>query len=329
VEVGDILYALYGATSGEVGISQINGAINQAILAIQPKCEYDSNFIMQWLRRQKNSIISTYLQGGQGNLSGGIVKDLTLYAPTEYEEQKKIGTSFKQIDDAIALHHHKLELLKQAKQGFLQQMFPKEGENVPELRFANFSEAWEQRKLKEISEKVTNKNKEIEFTETLTNSAEFGIISQTDFFDKEISNKKNIDSYYIVKPDDFVYNPRISNYAPVGPIKRNNLGRTGIMSPLYYVFTTKEINKNFLEKYFDSTNWHKFMKLNGDSGARSDRFAIKDSIFVEMPISCPSSKEQQAIGQFFKQIDDTITLYQQKLTDLEVLKQAYLQKMFI
>ena len=89
VDVGDILYALYGATSGEVGISQINGAINQAILAIKPKIEYDSNFIMQWLRRQKMSIISTYLQGGQGNLSGSIVKDLALYAPTKQEEQTK------------------------------------------------------------------------------------------------------------------------------------------------------------------------------------------------------------------------------------------------
>ena len=75
VEVGDILYALYGATSGEVGISQINGAINQAILAIKPIEGYESQFIMQWLKLQKQKIIGKYLQGGQGNLSGTIVKD--------------------------------------------------------------------------------------------------------------------------------------------------------------------------------------------------------------------------------------------------------------
>jgi type I restriction enzyme S subunit len=123
VEEGDILYALYGATSGEVGISQINGAINQAILAIKPKSKYDPNFIMQWLRRQKNSIISTYLQGGQGNLSGAIVKDLILSVPIEYDEQIRIGAFFKQLDNTIALHQRKLDLLKETKKGFLQKMF--------------------------------------------------------------------------------------------------------------------------------------------------------------------------------------------------------------
>ena len=123
VEEGDILYALYGATSGEVGISQINGAINQAILAIKPEIEYDSNFIMQWLRRQKMSIISTYLQGGQGNLSGSIVKDLALYAPTKQEEQTKIGSFFKQLDDTIALHQEKIAHLKVLKSTLLNKMF--------------------------------------------------------------------------------------------------------------------------------------------------------------------------------------------------------------
>ena len=123
VDVGDILYALYGATSGEVRISQINGAINQAILAIKPKIEYDSNFIMQWLRRQKMSIISTYLQGGQGNLSGSIVKDLALYAPTKQEEQTKIGSFFKQLDDTIALHQEKIAHLKVLKSTLLNKMF--------------------------------------------------------------------------------------------------------------------------------------------------------------------------------------------------------------
>ena len=123
VDVGDILYALYGATSGEVGISQINGAINQAILAIKPKSKYDPNFIMQWLRRQKMSIISTYLQGGQGNLSGSIVKDLALYAPTKQEEQTKIGSFFEQLDDTIALHQEKIAHLKVLKSTLLNKMF--------------------------------------------------------------------------------------------------------------------------------------------------------------------------------------------------------------
>ena len=122
VEIGDILYALYGATSGEVGISQIKGAINQAILAIQPNESYNSRFIMQWLRLQKQSIIDKYLQGGQGNLSGSIVKNLEIYFPS-YDEQQKIGIFFKQLDDTITLHQRKLDYLKEMKKGLLQKMF--------------------------------------------------------------------------------------------------------------------------------------------------------------------------------------------------------------
>ena len=172
--------------------------------------------------------------------------------------------------------------------------------------------AWEQRKLKEISKKVTEKNTNNQYTETLTNSAEFGIINQRDFFDKDISNSANLASYYIVQNDDFVYNPRISNLAPVGPIKRNKLGRTGVMSPLYYVFRVTSVERNFLEIFFETSIWHKFMKENGDSGARADRFAIKDSLFIEMPIAIPQKQEQQKIGAFFTALDRYITIHQRK-----------------
>ncbi|HGF7743629.1 TPA: restriction endonuclease subunit S [Enterococcus faecium] len=198
----------------------------------------------------------------------------------------------------------------------------------PEIRFPGFTEAWEQRELSDISTKVQTKNKDREFTETLTNSAEFGIISQNDFFDKEISNKNNIDGYYVVKPNDFVYNPRISNFAPVGPIKRNKLGRTGVMSPLYYVFSTNNIDNQYLETYFSTSYWHKFMKLNGDSGARADRFAIRDSVFVKMPIPYPSREEQEKIGQFFEVLSNAIDLQQRKLDLLKETKKGFLQKMF-
>ena len=199
---------------------------------------------------------------------------------------------------------------------------------VPELRFSGFTDDWEQRELSEISEKVTEKNKDNLFSETLTNSAEHGIINQRDFFDKDISNEKNLNGYYVVRENDFVYNPRISNFAPVGPIKRNKLGRTGVMSPLYYVFSTKNIDNSYLEYFFENTTWHKFMKLNGDSGARSDRFVIKDSVFKEMPIPYPSLEEQEKIGKFFDNLTSLITLHQRKLDLLKEQKKGYLQKMF-
>ena len=122
IKTGDILYALYGATSGEVSISKLKGAINQAILAIQPHQNYDGQFLMQWLRKSKENIIGTYLQGGQGNLSGNIVKELAIDVPT-YKEQKEIGAYFHNLDHLITLHQRKLEKLKIIKKSFLERMF--------------------------------------------------------------------------------------------------------------------------------------------------------------------------------------------------------------
>lgn len=180
----------------------------------------------------------------------------------------------------------------------------------------------------EIAEKVTKKNSNLEISETFTNSAEQGIISQKDFFDHKVASSENIGNYYVVDKNDFVYNPRISTTAPVGPINRNRLGRAGVMSPLYTVFRAKDINQLFLEWYFKSSCWHLFMYFNGDSGARSDRFSIKDSVFFSMPIFVPSKEEQFKIGRFFDQLNETITLQQRKLNSLQKLKKGLLQKMF-
>ena len=109
VNKGDIIYALYGATSGEVGLARLNGAINQAILDIKPHANYDAQFIMQWLRKSKENIIATYLQGGQGNLSGTIVTSLLIDCPT-YVEQKKIGDFFADLDTIITLHQRNISL---------------------------------------------------------------------------------------------------------------------------------------------------------------------------------------------------------------------------
>lgn len=119
---GDVLYALYGATSGEVSISKINGAINQAILAIIPSKGYNSEFIAYWLRVNKGNIVNTYLQGGQGNLSGGIIKSLLIKLPS-FKEQTAIGQFFKQLDDTISLQAKQLKTLDNLKKALLAKMF--------------------------------------------------------------------------------------------------------------------------------------------------------------------------------------------------------------
>lgn len=211
----------------------------------------------------------------------------------------------------------------------LQKMFPQNGQKVPEIRFKGFTEDWEQRKLNEIADKVSEKNKNNEFSEPFTNSAEQGIISQKDYFDREIVNNENLNGYYIVRNDDFIYNPRISVTAPVGPINRNRLGRNGVMSPLYTVFRTHDIDNLYLEFYFKTTKWHRFMKLNGDSGARFDRFTISSTQFMEMPIPYPTLEEQQKIGEYFDSLDNLITLHQRKYEELKNIKKFMLQNMFV
>ena len=199
---------------------------------------------------------------------------------------------------------------------------------VPQIRFKGFTNDWEQRKLSEIADKVTEKNAGLQYIETFTNSAEFGIISQRDFFDHDIAKMSSLGGYYIVRNEDFVYNPRISTSAPVGPINRNKLGRIGVMSPLYTVFRPHDVDTTYLEYFFKSKYWHSFMNFNGDSGARSDRFSIKDSVFFEMPIPLPYIEEQRKIGEHLTQLDHLITLHQRKLDLLKNAKKSMLDKMF-
>ena len=234
------------------------------------------------------------------NISAEDFFDIDLSVPKDIVEQKQIGAFIRQLDNLITLHQRKCALLFSPFQAFISMMFIT----------STFS--WEQRKLSEITDKVTEKNAGLQYVETFTNSAEFGIISQRDFFDHDIAKLGSLDGYYIVKTEDFVYNPRISTSAPVGPINRNKLGRTGVMSPLYTVFRPHDIDTTYLEYFFKCGYWHSFMNFNGDSGARSDRFSIRDNVFFQMPIPIPDIDEQRKIGELLTCLDNLITLHQRK-----------------
>jgi type I restriction enzyme S subunit len=328
VPAGKVVVTLQGSI-GRVAITQYDSFVDRTLLIFDEYQLQTNEYFWAYTIQQKFEIEKQKAPGGTiKTITKEALSDFEVYLP-EYEEQNKVGNFFKQLNDTIALHLRMSDKQKKLKANLLQLMFPRNEEKIPEVRLAGFTEDWAQSTLEDISDKVTEKNKAREFNETLTNSAEYGIISQSDFFDKDISNINNIDGYYVVRPDDFVYNPRISNFAPVGPIKRNTLNRIGIMSPLYYVFRTKEVDHTFLEKYFETSYWHIFMKMNGDSGARADRFAIKDAILKEMPIPYPIKEEQVRIGIFFNQLDKSIALHQEKIAHLKVLKRTLLNKMFI
>lgn len=245
-------------------------------------------------------------------------------------EQEKIADYFQSLDELIKASAKRIDSLKQMKAACLQSMFPQLGETAPKVRFKGFTGDWEIVKLSDISKKITQKNRNMEYKITLTNSAEYGVINQLDFFDHDIANSDNISGYFIVEPGDFVYNPRISTSAPVGPINRNKLGYAGVMSPLYYVFRVKGIDHDYLECFFKTNLWHKFMKDNGNSGARFDRLSITDDVFVQMPIIHPKDpKEQQQIASFFSELDSQIHLHEQKLAKLKQIKASCLDKMFV
>ena len=187
----------------------------------------------------------------------------------------------------------------------------------------------EQCKLKDIAYKVTEKNIDFAILEIFTNSAEYGVISQRDFFDHDIAKTENIDRYYVVEEDNFVYNPRISIAAPVGPINRNKLGRKGVISPLYTVFKTHDIDNTFLEYFFKGNTWHPYMYFNGDTGARFDRFSIKNEVFFDMPILYPKLEEQRLISRYLEQLDNLDSFFQRKNEKLQDIKKTMLERMFM
>lgn len=121
VVAGDILYALYGATSGVVGISQLNGAINQAVLAIRVNDDVNSSFVSTQLLKMKDMVVNKYLQGGQGNLSAKIVTGYLIQLPS-LPEQQKIGQLFEKIDAEITAEQAKIDWLKKQKKGLLERV---------------------------------------------------------------------------------------------------------------------------------------------------------------------------------------------------------------
>lgn len=307
----------------------VNGRIwvNNHAHILQGKAGIADNSFLAFAISQSD-IESLLVGGGRAKLNAETLMSIEFRLPC-LQEQYRIGEYLTQLDHLITLHQRKFEKLTNVKKSMLEKMFPQNGSSYPEIRFKGFTDPWEQRKLSEIADKVTEKNSGLQYVETFTNSAEFGIISQRDFFDHDIAKLSSLDGYYIVKNEDFVYNPRISTSAPVGPINRNKLGRTGVMSPLYTVFRPHDVDTTYLEHFFKCAYWHSFMNFNGDSGARSDRFSIKNDVFFQMPIPLPHIDEQRKIGELLTCLDHLITLHQRELEKLQNIKKSMLEKMFV
>ena len=204
---------------------------------------------------------------------------------------------------------------------------------TPEIRFEGFTDAWEQRKLGDVVERITRKNTNLESERPLTISAQYGLIDQNEFFDKRVASK-DVSGYYLVKNGEFAYNKSTSNDAPWGAIKRLDKYENGVLSTLYIVFKVANENmtdSNYIACYYDTSLWHRDVKMIAAEGARNHGLLniTPDDFFQQTTIKIPTSKEEQSkIGEYFSQLDNLITLHQRKSDEFKTLKKYMLQKMF-
>lgn len=313
-EIGDILIS----ASGSIGRT----------VEYQGEDEYfqDSNIV--WLKhdnRLDNKFLKQFYsivkwQGLEGStikrLYNKNILDTDISIPSPIEQQK-IGLFFKQLDDIITLHQRKLDLLKEQKKWYLQKMFPKNGSKIPELRFEGFSGDWEERKLSDIVfrlSKTSNSNQlpKVEFED---------IIGGEGRLNKDISNKFDERKGILFEPQDILY-------GKLRPYLKNWLFSdvNGIALGDFWVFRSIDAEPKFIYSLIQSDKYQRVANdTAGTKMPRSDWKKVSSTYF-----SIPQNiDEQQKIGIFFKQLDDTITLHQRKLDLLKEQKKGFLQKMFV
>jgi len=330
VEKGTLLYALYGATSGEVAISNINGAINQAILAIYPHKGYDSVFMHYWLKANKKDIISTYLQGGQGNLSGELVKSIKILFPN-LAEQQSLGSFFSSFDRLLSDHHRRLENLRRVKKSMLQKMFPQQGQTVPEIRFKGFSGEWEKAKLSTFLEVSEEKNTDNFYgiEDVLSVSGDYGVVNQIEFQGRSFAGA-SVAGYGVAETGDVIYTKSPLKSNPYGIIKTNK-GKPGIVSVLYGVYhpIKGRTDSSFVQTYFESdARLNNYLRVLINKGSKNT-LLISDEDALRGEVCFPSYEEQQRLSSFFTSLDNLINDEVNYIDQLTRVKSTLLQKMFV
>ena len=251
--------------------------------------------------------------------------EIEVATPIDKREYFQLGIFFRHLDHLITLHQRKYSRLCNIKKSMLERMFPKEGASVPEIRFAGFTDAWEQRKFSEITFPAGIKNKDNLPLESYSITNESGFVPQDEKFENG-GTMREADKrmYYIVAPHSFAYNPARIN---VGSIGYQNLDKNVIVSSLYEVFqTTDDIDDRFLWHWFKSSDFQKLIEQLQEGGVRL--YFYYDKLCAGI-LTFPSLKEQRRIGQYLDNLDHLITLHQRELERLQNIKKACLEKMFV
>ena len=204
--------------------------------------------------------------------------------------------------------------------------------DAPAIRFKGFSDAWEQRKLGELVDRVVRKNTNNESTLPLTISAQYGLVDQITYFNNRVASR-DVSNYYLVLNGEFAYNKSTSDGYPFGAVKRLDLYEKGVLSTLYIVFAPKkeqQIDSDYLTVFFDTDRWHKGVAERAAEGARNHGLLnISAEDFFDIDLSVPKDiVEQKQIGAFIRQLDNLITLHQRKFEKLTNVKKSMLEKMF-
>ena len=292
---------------------------------------YD-RFLWHWFKSKQFQNWIERLQEGSVRLYFYYDKlcECEIFIPT-VDEQIKIGNSLDRLDNLITLHQRKLENLKLKKKALLQKLFPKNGEQFPELRFPGFTDAWEQRKLSDFTERVVRKNG-AESDRPLTISAQDGLVDQREYFNRQVASK-DMSNYYLIKNGEFAYNKSYSEGYPFGAVKRLDYYESGALSTLYIVFKLIDTNvlSDFIVAYYMTHLWYGEISKRASEGARNHGLLnISPADFFQSEMLIPTNmNEQYLIGKFFENFDNLITLHQRKLEHLQLQKKALLQQMFV
>ncbi len=324
---GDILFARTGASVGKTYIyKDSDGLVYYAgfLIRARIKEEYNPEFVFQnTLTKDYEKFIKvTSMRSGQPGVNAQEYSEYQIMVPSKHE-QDKISKYFSNLDNLITLHQRKFETLKKLKKGFLQKMFPKNGESVPEIRFPGFTDAWEQRKFSELYAKVTEKN-----------DLSFGadkIISVANMYFKEDTKESSDDymkTYNVMRLGDIAFEGnRNKNYAH-GRFVENTIG-DGIVSHVFDVFRPiVDYDLNYWKYYINNEIvMGRTMARCTKSSTMMTNLVAND--FLKEAVLVPVLEEQKKIGQYFSNLDNLITLHQRKLDTLKKLKQGMLQQMFI
>ncbi|EAD7780078.1 restriction endonuclease subunit S [Listeria monocytogenes] len=279
-------------------------------------------YLYTWLITDKERIKQSTNGTTMVHVTKGHIEQREFQIPPNLTEQQKIGTFFKQLDDTIALHQRKLDALKLMKKGFLQQMVTKSGENIPKIRFDDFDDIWEQRILGEFLKESKIKGSNGSLAKKLTVKLwRKGVVPK-----EEIYTGSSATQYYIRKTGQFMYGKLdfLNQAFGIVPLELDGYEST-LDSPAFDI--EESLNETFLLEYVSLARFYKYQGNIANGSRRAKR--IHTDTFFEMPIPLPNSNEQQKIGTFSQQIDDLITLQQNKLEKLSSLKRFYLKNMFI